>query len=73
LTAPERKEGELEIPKAMIVERIRSRGGPGMAERADRELPEKLDPDSDADLLQKYGLDPDELRDEFRGQSPAAT
>jgi hypothetical protein len=62
----------VEIPKTMIVERIRSRGGPEMADRADRELPEKLDPDSDADMLREYGLDPDELRDEFRGQSPVA-
>jgi hypothetical protein len=62
----------VEIPKAMIVERIRGRGGPEMADKADRELPEKLDPDSDADLLREYGLDPGELRDEFRGQSPVA-
>jgi hypothetical protein len=62
----------VEIPKTMIVERIRSRGGPEMSDRADRKLPEKLDPDSDADLLREYGLDPDELRDEFRGQSPVA-
>jgi hypothetical protein len=62
----------VEIPKTMIVERIRSRGGPETADRADRELPEKLNPDSDGDLLREYGLDPDELRDEFRGQSPVA-
>ena len=62
----------MEIPKTMIVERIRSRGGSEIAERADRELPEKLDPDSDAELLREYGLDPDELRDEFGGQSPVA-
>jgi hypothetical protein len=62
----------VEIPKAMIVERIRGRGSPEMADKADRELPEKLDPDSDADLLREYGLDPGELRDEFRGQSPVA-
>jgi hypothetical protein len=62
----------VEIPKAMIVERIRGRAGPEMADKAHRELPEKLDPDSDADLLREYGLDPGELRDEFRGQSPVA-
>jgi hypothetical protein len=62
----------LEIPKTIIVERIRSRGGSEMAERADEELPEKLDPDSDTELLRKYGLDPGDLRDEFRGQSPVA-
>jgi hypothetical protein len=60
----------VEIPKAMIIEQIRSRHSYEMANRADRELPEKLDPDADADLLREYGLDPDELRDEFRGQSP---
>ncbi len=34
-------------------------------------LPDELD--SDGELLQRYDLDPDELRDEFEGQSPAAT
>ncbi len=63
----------MEIPKTMIVERVRSRGGPEMADEADKELAEKLDPDADAELLQKYGLDPEELREEFRGQSPAAS
>lgn len=48
----------MEIPKAMVVERVRSRSG--------------VDLDSDAELLRGLDLDPDELRDEFRGQSPNA-
>lgn len=62
----------MEIPKAMIVERIRSRSGADAANQADDELPDKIDSDKDAELLRKYDLDPEELEEEFRGQSPAA-
>jgi hypothetical protein len=62
----------VEIPKAIIVERIRSRSGAEKANQADNELPDKVDSENDAELLRKYDLDPDELRDEFRGQSPTA-
>ena len=61
----------VEIPKAMIVEKIRSRSGTEAADNADTEFPDKVDLDSDAELLQRYDLDPEELRDEFEGQSPA--
>jgi hypothetical protein len=63
----------MEIPKAMIVERIRSREGAEKANEANKELPDKVDSESDAGLLEKYGIRPDELREDFRGQSPAAT
>ncbi len=59
-----------EIPKAMIVERIRSQQGAQKANEADRELPDKVDTDTDAGLLQKYGLDPSEVAD-LLGGSPA--
>ena len=62
----------MEIPKAMIVELILSRNGVEKANQADNELPDKVDTENDAELLRKYDLDPDELRDEFRGQSPVA-
>ena len=63
----------VEIPKAMIVEQIRSRSGAEKANEADKELPDKIDADNDAGLLQKYGISADELRQQFGGQSPAAT
>ena len=56
----------------MIVEQVRSRSGAEKAQEADRELPDKVDTETDAELLSKYDIDPDELRDEFGGQSPAA-
>lgn len=54
----------MEIPEAMIVERIRSREG--------NEAADKVDLENDAELLPKYNINPDELRDDFEGQSPVA-
>jgi hypothetical protein len=71
LGSPRRRGAEVvEIPKAMSVERIRSRSGAEKANQADDELPDKVDVDNDGGLLQKYDLDPDELRGEFGGGSP---
>jgi hypothetical protein len=62
-----------QIPKAMVVERIKSRSGAERADEADKELPDKIDTDTDAEILKKYDLDPQELIDAFGGGSPAAT
>jgi hypothetical protein len=60
----------VEIPKAMIVERIRAREGAEKANEADSELPDKVDTEQNADLLEKYGLDPGQL-DDIAGGNPA--
>jgi hypothetical protein len=62
-----------QIPKAMVVEQIKSRSGAERANQADQELPDKIDTDTDAEILKKYDLDPQELIDAFGGGSPAAT
>ncbi len=62
----------VEIPKAMLIEKIQSRSGAEKASDADKELPDKIDTDTDAELLKKYDIDPQELEDEFGGQSPVA-
>jgi hypothetical protein len=61
------------IPKAALIDRIRSRSGPEAADSAEDELPDRLDLDSDSDarLLRRYDLEPDELREEFGGGSPS--
>ncbi|MGH2763721.1 MAG: hypothetical protein ACRDLD_14275 [Thermoleophilaceae bacterium] len=58
------------IPKDMIVERLRARGDFDGAERADRELGEKVDTERDTELLSRLGVDPRQLDEEFRGQAP---
>lgn len=60
----------MEIPKAMIVERIRNNSGAEKAAEADKELPDKIDTETDANLLAKYDLSPQDLSDDFEGQSP---
>jgi hypothetical protein len=48
----------MEIPKDRIVELIRERTGGDQASEAADELPDRIDPDRDAELLSKYGIDP---------------
>jgi hypothetical protein len=60
-----------QIPKAMVVEQIRSRSGAEKANEADKEMPDKLDTDNDAGLLQKYGISPDEIIQQFGGGAPS--
>ncbi len=59
------------LPKEMIVEQLRARGDSTGAERADRELGEKVDTERDAELLAELQIDPRQLDDQFGGQSPA--
>jgi hypothetical protein len=59
------------VPKTMVVEQLRARGDHDGAERADRELGEKVDTESDAGLLAELQIDAAKLADDFDGQSPA--
>jgi hypothetical protein len=59
------------VPKDMIVERLRARQDFDGAERADRELGEKVDTEADAGLLRSLDIDPGALEAEQGGQAPA--
>ena len=61
----------MQIPKGMVVERIRASGDAATAARADAELPEKVDTERDAELLRGFDLDPQQLADGLGGQAPA--
>jgi hypothetical protein len=63
----------MEIPKEMVVEQIRSHGNFERVDEAERELPEKVDPERDAQLLARLGVDVEMLAAGFGDQSPAAT
>jgi hypothetical protein len=57
----------MQIDKNTIIEYLRQRGDNGSADRADQELPEQVDTDRDAGLLERFGLDPAELMSRFTG------
>ena len=51
----------MEIPKDKILDLIRQRAGGEQADQAAGELPDQVDPARHADLLSKFGIDPQEL------------
>jgi hypothetical protein len=51
----------MESPKEKVLELIRERVGGDRADQAANELPEHVDPEQHADLLSKYGIDPQDL------------
>jgi hypothetical protein len=57
----------MQIPKEQILEFLRSRGEDDKAGQADGELPDQVDTDQHADLLQKYGIDPQDLISKLGG------
>lgn len=63
----------MKIPKELVVQRVRSRGDADATARAERELPDKVDPEQDAKVLRSFDLDPADLREDFHGQSPGVT
>ncbi|MCZ4493589.1 MAG: hypothetical protein JWP53_2520 [Conexibacter sp.] len=51
----------MEIPKDKIIELIRQRAGGEQADQASSQLPDQVDPEKHADLLSKFGIDPQDL------------
>ena len=51
----------MQIPKDKILDLIRERAGGAQADQAASELPEQVDPEQHADLLSKFGIDPQDL------------
>jgi hypothetical protein len=51
----------MEIPKEQILQLLRERGQGDQADQAAGELPDQVDPEQHAGLLQKFGLDPSDL------------
>jgi hypothetical protein len=60
----------MNIPKELLVSQVRARGEADATARAEQDLPEKIDPDRDAELLRGFDLDPAALVETFGGQSP---
>jgi hypothetical protein len=57
----------VQIPKEQILELLRSRGQDDKASQAEGELPEQVDTEKHAGLLQKLGIDPGDLAGSLGG------
>ena len=57
----------MEIPKEKILDLLRSRGEDDKAAQAEGELPDQVDTDQHAGLLQKLGIDPGDLAGSLGG------
>jgi len=57
----------VQLDKNMILDLLRERGDQQSADQAEQELPDQVDTDQHADLLERFGLDPHELLSRFGG------
>jgi hypothetical protein len=57
----------VEIDKNTIVSMLRERGESDKAGQAERELPDQVDTDRDADMLERFGINPQDLLGKVTG------
>jgi hypothetical protein len=57
----------MEIDKSQILDHLKSLGKHDEASKADSELPDKVDTDKHGDLLQKFGVNPQDLLGKLGG------
>ena len=57
----------MEIDKGQIIELLKSRGDHDKAQQAQSDLPDKVDTDKDGGLLDKYGVDVQDLMGKLPG------
>jgi hypothetical protein len=57
----------MQIPKEQILDFLRQQGKEDKVGEADQQLPDQVDTERDAGLLQKFGIDPGELLSKVGG------
>ena len=62
----------MQLDKNMIVDLLRQRGDHQSADQADQELPDRVDTDQHAGMLERFGLDPKELASRLTGGLPGS-
>ena len=60
----------MQIPKDQILDMLRDQGKDDQVDQANQELPDQVDPEQHAGLLQKFGLDPQDLIGKLGGGVP---
>jgi hypothetical protein len=64
----------MHIEKETILQHLRKHGRHEDAIRADRELPDRIHRTQDVELLERWGIDPEDIEGEtFRDRSPPDT
>jgi hypothetical protein len=57
----------MEIPKQQILDFLREQGKDDQVGEADQQLPDQVDPQQHAGLLEKFGINPADLLSKFGG------
>ena len=60
----------MEISKDQVLDLIRQHGNQDQAGQAEQELPDQVDPERDSGLLQKFGLEPQDVLSKLGGNLP---
>ena len=60
----------MEIPKDKVLDLLEQQGKTDQVGQADQELPDQVDPERDAGLLQKFGIEPKDLLAKLGGGIP---
>lgn len=60
----------MEIPKDKILDLLRDQGKGDQVDQAKQELPDKVDPERDSGMLQKFGLEPQDVMSKLGGGLP---
>jgi hypothetical protein len=60
----------MEIPKDKILDLLHQEGKSDQAAEADKELPDQVDPEQHAGLLEKFGIRPQDVLSKLGGGIP---
>jgi hypothetical protein len=60
----------VEIPKDKILDMLHQQGKSDQVDQAKQELPDQVDPERDSGLLEKFGLDPQDVLSKLGGGIP---
>ena len=58
----------MQIDKSAILDMLREQGQQDKASQAEQQLPNQVDTDKNADLLQRLGINPQEILEKFMGR-----
>ena len=58
----------MQIDKSAILDMLGEKGQQDQASQAEQQLPDQVDTDKNADLLQRLGINPQEILEKFMGR-----